>query len=336
MNKSDKERYVLDEQVEAVLLQAPPRLVPPTDDTRAVREAVRAEWQSVVARRRNRRSWRQLAIAASLALAVVLAYLALAPAPVDTVAVASIEKSRGTIYVLGETSELVELANVATIRQGQVIQTGRDGALGLRWGGGGSLRVDSDTRLEFLDAESVFLQRGRVYFSSEATAPGGPLVIETEHGSLAHIGTQYMAASDIDSLVISVREGRVRIDGRYFDQEAGAGKQVEIRGAARPVVVNVPLYGDLWEWTEALSPAIDLGNRSAWEFLQWVGRETGQAIVYASADAEQLARDTQLIGAVETDPRTELRLRMMTTDLAYALDSSRGAILVRIAGNSGP
>lgn len=334
MNKSDKERYAYDDQVEAVLLQAPPRLVPPAADARAVRDAVRAEWQSVVARRRNRRTWQQLAVAASLALAVVVAYMALVPAPVDTVAVASIEKSRGTIYVLAETAELVELTNAATVRQGQVIQTGRDGALGLHWGGGGSLRMDSDTRLEFVDAESVFLHRGRVYFSSETTSTGGPLVIETEHGSLAHVGTQYMATSDIDGLVVSVREGRVRINGRYFDQEAGAGKQVEIRGAARPVVVNVPLHGDLWEWTEALAPAIDLNNRSAWEFLQWVGRETGQAIEFASADAEQLARDTQLIGAVEADPRTELRLRMMTTDLAYSLDTSRGAILVRIAGSS--
>ena len=59
-----------------------------------------------------------------------------------------------------------------------------------------------------------------------------------------------------------------------------------------------------------------------------MGRETGFTVEFATADAEELARETILIGAVESDPRSELRLRMLTVDLDAEFDQSRSVMVI--------
>jgi len=335
MNMSGNEARGGEDPVEAILKKAGRRLAPPIEDEREIREAVRGEWLALIDQRRMRQRGMGFAVAAILIVAATALFTMLPQDRADPYPIASIDKSAGTIYLLVENSALVELPGAATVYAGQVIQTGPDGSLGLGWGRGGSLRIDRDTRIEFIDRDTVFLHRGRVYFDSRAGTGSSRLAMDTELGSVAHLGTQYMASVDMQELVVSVREGRVHVDGRYHARTAEAGKQVRLRGTARPVVVDLPSHGEPWSWTEALSPGIDLDNRSAYEFLEWVGRETGHKVVFESADAERLATHTLLVGSVEADPRTELRLRMMTTDLEYAFDSGEGTIHIRMATGGG-
>lgn len=325
-----------DDRVEALLRQAAPRPVPPADDERTVRAAVRAEWQALVASRRRNRRLAAFAAAAGVALAMTALFATLGPAPVGPVPVATIDRSLGTIYLLGDRSELVEASGIDTVSASQVIVTAPGAALGLAWGGGGSLRVDEDSRIEFIDRASVFLHRGRLYFDSGPPGSAARLVVATGHGTVTHSGTQFMAAAAPEALVVSVREGRVSVDGRYFDATAVAGRRVEIRGTERPVVVDLSGHGAPWEWTEAVAPRIDLDGRSAYEFLQWIGRQTGYEVVFEDTAAEQVAVRTRLVGKVEADLRTELRLRMMTTDLEYAIDPLRGTIKVTLGEDARP
>lgn len=331
MNTRKSEIGGRNDPVEAVLRQAEPRPVPPAADEQAIRLAVQSEWQSLVRERRSRKRLKTIAVAASLLVAVATGTMTLRTNTLPPAEVAHIEKSTGTIYRLGDSSELIEVSDVGTILSGQVIVTGRAAALGLDWASGGSLRVDADTRVEFLDANTVFLREGRVYFDS--VDGDARLLIRTEYGSVRHLGTQYMASADRDGLVVSVREGRVAIDGRYYDETVETGKQVEIRGSARPIVVDISSHAADWAWTESLSPGVDLTNRSADQFLTWVARETGYELDYGSPEARALAGSTRLIGRVEADPRTELRLRMLTTDLEYAFDEDRGTINVTLVGS---
>lgn len=336
MKQTSDEHMNRDDPVEALLGQAKPRPAPPAEDAAEVRAAVHAEWRAVAAGHRRRARVRQFGVAASLLVAVSLLLASLLSNDIDPVPVASIDKSHGTIYLLGDRSKRVELAGTATIHSGQVIETGASSGLGLEWGGGGSLRIDADTRTEFVDAESVFLHRGRVYFDSGMAGDDAQLVIDTDNGSVRHVGTQYMIATDGDRLVVSVREGSVEINGQYHDRTAVAGKQVELRGSAQPTVADLPGHSGAWTWIETMSPNIDLDDRSAHDFLRWVGRETGHAVVFASPEAERVARVTTLVGAVEADPRTELRLRMMTTDLMHEFDPVEGTIKVDLVRSDRP
>ena len=322
--------------VEALLRQAPPRITPSAEDERLVRQAVEAEWQSVVRGRKSRFFRRVTAAAASVVAAItLLQYSGWQSTNGSTIDLANVDKRRGTVSLVVNGSGKQQLLAL-TVQSGQLVETGPDSALGLAWISGGSLRLDQDTLLEFIDRETVFLHRGRIYFDSLGIADGAQLVVDTTQGTVTHIGTQFMTRVDNREMVVSVREGSVRIDGRYFDETANRGKQVQMRGSMKPVTVDFAPHSSAWAWTEALSPAIDLDNRSVLRFLEWVSRETGHELNFDSETAENHAARNTLVGRVETDPRTALRLRLLTTDLDYSIDAATGTITVRLAGQGRP
>lgn len=325
-----------DAAVEALLRQAPTRIRPPAEDERLVREAVEAEWQSVVRGRKSRFTRLLTAVAASIVAAVVLmqysSWQSISGSAVD---LAVVDKRLGTVSLILNGSGKQRL-QTETIRAGQLVETGPDSGLGLAWNAGGSLRLDQDTLLEFIDGDTVFLHRGQVYFDSLGIADGAQLVVDTTQGTVTHIGTQFMTSVNNRELVVSVREGRVRIDGRYFDETANRGTQIQMRGSARAMTVDLAPHSNLWAWTEKLSPGIDLDNRSVLEFLHWVSRETGYELAFDSPTAESHAAGNFLVGMVEADPRTELRLRLLTTDLDYSISAGSGKINVRLVEQGQP
>ena len=120
----------------------------------------------------------------------------------------------------------------------------------------------------------------------------------------------------------------MNIDGAFHDQAVHEGQRVQMTGSARPMLTNTSGIGAEWQWIEAVSPAISVDGMSVFDFLHWVGRETGHAIRFESATAESLARSTLLKGSVNAEPRAELRLRMMTVDLDAQFNNEVGAIVV--------
>lgn len=339
MKKSGDEIVVQHKDaVEELLEQAAPRPAPPDSDERLVREAVYAEWQAVTGKHRARRRVTQFAIAATVLLAVAISFNAFRVTGVAPVEVASINVSHGSIYLLGQQSQLRELTDVATIVSGQTIETGRASGIGLSWGSGGSLRIDADTRIEFVSPDAVKLHWGQVYFDSQMAAITGSgstnpdFVIETDHGMVRHLGTQYMTYSDARMLKVSVREGSVEVDDRHTAYE---GQQIEIVGRAQPSVTNISGSGAEWAWVESTAPKINVDGMSTFDFLHWVARETGHSVVFESPGARGLAECVDLKGAVNASPREELSLRMLTVDLEARFDSDRGTIIVRSIGPEG-
>ena len=328
MRKSGEE-YTLrpDDAVEALLEQAERRPVPPADDEREVREAVRAEWQAVTGKYRARRRVTRFAIAASVLLAAALSFNAFRDTGIAPVNVASIDKSHGSIYLLGEQSELTELAGLATVATGQTVVTGEESGIGLVWHGGGSLRMDEATVIEFVGTDAVYLREGRVYFDSRAADVD--FTVKTAHGDVSHRGTQYMTAVDASRLTVSVREGEISIERGRGRDSAFPGQQLRIAGDAPAMVTNIGRSGASWKWVEATAPTVDFSGKSTYEFLHWVARETGYDLVFEDTAAERTARAGRLVGAIPgLDPRRELEVRMLGEDLDYALDQASGTIIV--------
>ena len=319
-----------DDAVEAILEQAAPRPAPPTEDEQVVRDAVYAEWQAVTGRHIRRRRITNFAIAATVLLAVTVVFYQFRINDVAPLQVATIEKSHGSIYLLGEQSELRELPDLAAIMTGQTIVTGSDAGIGLSWSHGGSLRIDANTRIEFVSDDEVYLRSGRIYFDSTTiqqvaaitgsgiASPG--LAIETEHGRVTHLGTQYMTYVDDTDLTVSVREGQVAIAGVYRDEIAPEGKQLTISGSGSPTVLDITGYGKDWEWIEPMAPVPSFDGRPVHEFLNWVSRETGLRLEYEGDDAERLAADAFFNGTVETRPTLALEFWMQTIDLDYRIE----------------
>jgi hypothetical protein len=338
MSKSGENTEIQgDDVIEALLRKAAPRPTPPSEDEQIVRDAVTAEWKGVAGKVKMRQRMTQFAIAATVLLGVAISFNALQVSNVQPVKVATIERNQGAIYLVGEQSLMQEASDLSSVYVGQIIETGNDAAISLEWGNGGSLRIDKNTRIEFTTTDSVYLRSGQVYFDSQpatmAAITGAGFEIETDHGLVKHLGTQYMTTVGARALIVRVREGEVSVDGTYVEQSvAVAGKQVTVSGGATLGVLDIDAFGEIWAWAEEMAPTIDMDGRSTHDFLQMTAREIGLVVEYESDAAKIIARGGILRGAVELDPRSELEFRMAGEDLGYRIDG--GTIYVSIDSSS--
>ncbi len=316
-----------DDVLEQLLKHALPRPVPSKDDEAAVRQAVHTEWRRVSGRRRSRHRSLSFAIAATVLVVVFSVFSFFRVPVVEVVQVASIEKSFGSIYLLGEKSELRETQDLSDVLSGQTIVTGNQAGMALAWGSGGSLRVDENTRVEFTQGDSVYLKFGRIYFDSAPSVlvvgitAGGidDFVVHTDHGAVAHIGTQFMAGVNDASLTVSVREGQVAVDGKYHRRVANSGEQLTLSGRQQPTILSISRSGESWDWVTHTAPNADVDGKTLHEYLLWACRELGLEIAW-QGQAEQVARDAILHGTIDRDLAEAMKLHLATTALEYRID----------------
>ena len=133
--------------IERLLKEASPRPVPSAADETAVRAAVRSEWNHVTGKQRQRKRVIAYAMAATVLIGVFSVFNAFRGPQVETVEVAVIQKSFGSIYLVGEASELAETPDLVDVKSGQTVFTGDDAGIALAWNTGGSLRIDDNTRV---------------------------------------------------------------------------------------------------------------------------------------------------------------------------------------------
>lgn len=324
-----------DEALEELLKHASPRPMPSRSDEATVRQALRAEWQAVSGRHRSRRRIVGFAMVATVLIAVFSVFGLFRLPVADAVQVATIQKSFGAIYLLGESSELRETPALSSVFFGQTIVTGHAAGIALAWGHGGSVRLDANTRVTFRDDASVYLESGRVYFdSAPSTLVAGvtsdntkQFVVITDYGEVTHIGTQFMTRVGDRNLSVSVREGQVSVDGRYYDYIASSGEQVTLTGRQQPAVLSISGYAKDWSWVSRTSPPADVDGKSIYDFLQWVYRETGLEPRF-EGQAEQVARIEFLKGTIDAEPLESLPRWMATTALGYEIDEGEGVIYV--------
>lgn len=319
-----------DDALEKLFRQAAPRSRPPRHAEEAARAALHEQWRDMTARRRKRRLYWPLAAAASLALATGLAIVVLrstetAPAPV---ALATVETIVGTVLSQGpDGTAAAPLPAPSQLRTGDMISTRGDSGLGLRWRDGSSLRLDQNTVAHLTAAGEVWLESGRLYVDAEDSTASGALIVSTPAGRVRHLGTQYMTAVGPAGTTVSVRRGRVHFDGPDANAQAEAGEQLRVDISGSTSRRTIPTYGDIWQWTEATAPGFAAEGRSVADFLDWVSRESGRPVAYASADVRALARQTQLRGRIDLEPMTALAVILQASDLDH--DVRDGALLIR-------
>lgn len=316
-----------DEALEQLLKKASPRPVPSSDDVAKARAAVRAEWRLVARRQRRRRTVLQYAMAASVLLGVFAVFNTFRVQPADAVEVASIQKSVGSIYLLGDASELRQTEDMSGVSTGQTIVTGSEAGMTLAWGNGGSLRVDENTRVEFVTRDNVYLHSGRVYFDSApplltsgvTASDSASFAVHTDHGQVSHLGTQFMTQARDDALIVSVREGEVAITGESYSHTALPGEQVTLQGRQRPSVLGIGMSGGDWEWVGRMAPAVVVDGKPLIDFVRWASREMGLRVEFEGG-AEAEAQKAYLRGRIDTEPLEALQLRLATAALSWRID----------------
>lgn len=308
------ERDVLGEIIQA----AGRRPAPSAADYEEVLAVSRAAWQDKVHKTRRRRV--SYALAASLAAALVVAASNLVLRPQQAIAVAMV--LQGATEILTPDSELWRpLDRADALYPGTQIRTLEDGRVSLDLPLGTSLRVNANTRLSLASADRIALERGTVYLDSGPGVRTAQLVVDTAHGAVRDVGTQFEVASEAISLRVRVREGRIEIDqpSGSADLRADAGEELMLRGTGSIERRSIAPDAAAWAWTEALAPAQAIDGLSAYDVLIWVARETGRELRFADPTVERQARTAILRGNQQLSPAEALEVAAATSALNYEI-----------------
>lgn len=305
-------------ELAALIRRGGARSQPSAAAREAVRSAVQAEWQQVVAERsRSRRARWSLAAAAmvaAVAVGVLVPALQAPPAAVAAVARVTGPAQIDADSIFGRRAPAREGAVVAV---GDEIQSGTGGRVALDLGGL-SLRLDEQSVLAMVAPDRVELRRGALYVDAgEEGSQNASLVVATPFGDLRHLGTQYETRLVAGGLRVRVREGLVRLDERSgATADAGAGEELTLLADKVVRRASVDTAGADWAWVGDIAPRYDLENRSLDEFLAWVGRETGRKVEFASPAALAEARRIVLRGTTAgLSPERALPAVLSTTSL---------------------
>jgi hypothetical protein len=332
MNKHNDDQA--DAGIDDLLREVGTRSEPPPEIAAAVRYAVHAEWQSMVAQRARRKRTMWVGMAASVAVlafafTAVLKFTA-APAIVDVVQVAAVVKADGLLQV-AEGNAWRDVHAGETLMSGSVVRTGQSARAALNYNAI-SVRIDENTLLVVDTADRITLERGRVYIDAPVSQHA-PLTIKTHAGDVTHVGTQYQVQATGDKTVLSVREGRVLLvldKTRNAERhEAAAGEQLEIdlQGQLSRAAIS-PLDAS-WLWALQAAPSFDIENQSLAKFLEWVARETGKTIRYATPEVRRQAEELILRGSVNTLNPEQAFKAVMTTTAGLTYIETAGEIEVR-------
>jgi ferric-dicitrate binding protein FerR (iron transport regulator) len=328
-----------DASIEALLREVGARDEPSAAAAAEVMSVVHAEWLNLVQQRRRQQrvvAWR---IAAGVVLAVLVttfAYRFMAPAP-ETFA--SIVNVSGRLLASDgdATAEARDVGQL--IRVGDSMQTDGQSRAAVSFPDGLSLRLDHDTRLTVDATNRITLASGAVYIDAPpGLGSADALTVDTTAGSVQHVGTQYEVRTQADAMVVSIREGRVRVTNSSTSNTGEAGQVLRLTTGGNLTRSSLAASDAHWQWALQAAPDFDIDNRSLADFLQWIARETGRHVVYSTPQAEAAAAAVKLRGSITgLDADVALTTVLATTQLRrYQTDTSEIGIELAPIDSSSP
>lgn len=326
-----------DEVLEVLFTHAKARKRAPLEDERDIRTDLHAQWREMTRTRKRRRVMTTFGLAASFAAAVLVVSSLFRVADSVPAEVATVVKQSGTVMTrqVLENGDRPSRLESSTLFTGQQVETSRASLMALDWSSGESIRMDENTKLTFLSATEIELLSGRIYIDSgdglsqvKTASPGPPaLLVRTFAGDIRHLGTQYIADLTSTGVEVIVREGRVAVGAGGKESIANPGEQLIVSLDGETTFNTVSTFGELWAWTEELTPPFELDGRTILDFLEQVARETGRKVAFQDSSAENLARTSTLRGSIDLAPMRALELVLQTTDLVATMEN--GSIEIR-------
>lgn len=326
----DTEKVRADEpdDIDNILALSSARPVPRKEIRDRAFSRLQRDWMSGIRRRRRMHRFYALGAAASLAAIVaVTVQIGTTPMLNDTSVAAELLKVSGqNVRINGHDVLLPRQGEPSRFTTGDTITTGSESKIALSWQSTGSLRLNAQTEIAFLSPQSVRLNYGTLYFDSDpADLPGSrpaKISIDTPHGTVRHLGTQFMTEVSPARIAISVREGAVHFEDAQQSFSIPAGDSVEVRAddSVRHQPVS-PTDGQ-WHWATQVAPEMEFNGRSTLDLLTWIARETGRELRFESSTARNLAASDRLVGLDRVGPLQALEYVPLISDLRYEIDGA--------------
>ena len=285
-------------------------------DSARVYRNVRREWTRSSPRSPARRWFMPVALAASAVLAVVLFTQPTSdiapPSPVGTI-VKMAGANTDSQFVGGQ------------VYPGMTLRTSDDGGMSVALSNAESLRLDEGTELVINDGDNFSLVAGRVYVDTgDFVYRDKGVIIDTQLGAVADVGTQFSVDVSADVLDVAVREGRVDVQSAGQELVAVAGERLILDQGGVAQIDELQPHDAYWDWVAQLAPTYDLENRSLLDFLRWAARETGRELVFEDNEVRMAAMRTDLHGSVnDVAPVEAVQEVMLTTTFRYRIEADK-------------
>ena len=310
MTHPDSER-----SIERLIKLAGARDMPSSEGTERARVAAQKSWARMLEQRELRlpRASRFKAIL-GFAIAAGIAALGLftwiqRPAPAAPDLVARVATLAGDARLEGARGETLARL-LLPVHAGTTLSTG-EGRVALTFGDSLSLRVDRQTRLRFDGREQVTLLAGAIYVDSGGINAVPALRIGTPAGAVRHVGTQFQVRVTGETTLVRVREGRVLLTGATgAPTDIAAGDELRVSGKNLQWQRGLPSFGEDWEWSARIAPALEIENRPLAEFITWMAREHGWQVRYVDETLQPRAFDIRLHGSLEREDSTAMLERV--------------------------
>ena len=326
--------------IERLLKLAGSRPQPDAERKAEFKWNLHAEWHRVTARTLRRRTfaWTGAIIAAAAAVLVVawFPFWRSTPQAPASAVLGRIVRAEGVVRGLATSAVSASgrpLSVGDDIRTETLIET-TNGRAAIALDAGTSLRVDAGSRVAMVREGVVRLDQGAVYVDSGADK-SRPVLIQTQHGDVRDIGTQFEVRTEGSALRVRVREGEVIVDrvGSALSARAGESLRIDQQGTYERSAV--PIAGPEWEWTAAIAPQFQLEGSTVQQFLDWVGREQGWRWRFVDADTARRAAGIVTHGSLEGyTPEEALAIVLPTCGLSFV--RNRDEVIVSLQKEPSP
>lgn len=302
--------------IEQLLKHAGPRVIPPDTLVREVRAEVHRAWQESVAQRKRQTKVRAFTAAASIGAAAILGGAIFVTQDIPQQRMAHVARIEGEVMRDAGLFHAPEsLRQGSPVYVGDALSSAADSRIALALEDGLSVRLDAGSHMEIVAHDLVRLGEGAVYIDAASDDQGSiALTVETEVGAVRHLGTQYEVRAHSEGVRVSVREGRVAVDTDAGLYAADAGDQIDVGEHGLIARSRLSPIDPLWNWVVQVAPTFDIENRSLSEFFDWLSRETGWVVNYASPEVQKQAQQTILRGSIRgLQPRIALDAVLAST-----------------------
>lgn len=331
-----QEKETLTEQdIQTILERVGPLETPPEEMTARVRANVYQAWQTEAVGRKTAagpsNNWLRIAAAvAAISGTVYLgSLLQTTPQEAAIVATLDVELDVSSMTARLQTSEdgiTWQAASSVDFPAGTFLKA--DQPVSMTLSNNMNTRLASGTVISLGDTDNISLMTGSIYADSYHQVKDSQFAIATEYGTARDIGTQFMVTAREDGWSVQVREGEVEIFDDGFADRLQPGERIVIAENNLVSEENVTIHDPSWHWTESARPAFNIDGRPVDEYLQWVARETGKELQYASTPARTSAEKSRLSGSISNLGATESLSHVLPATDLELIDSAENVIMV--------
>jgi ferric-dicitrate binding protein FerR (iron transport regulator) len=305
------------------------RAEPPAEAYQQTLSVAMAAWDKLQSRRRQRLI---ATLAASLVVALGVAFLVTNLPPRSVASLGRTDRLVGTVEVRSDSGDEWSALRdeLQSIPIGTQMRTLAGSRAGVVLAAGASLRLAEATEVALESESRLRVIAGKVYIDTGTVRHARGIEVITEAGTAVDIGTQFEVQYRDREYRLRVREGRVMLRREAGQVDGQAGEQLTIRAGGVLERARIAPDDAEWNWVESLAPAPDIDKQPVIVLLDWVARETGRSVRFATPESEHKAGTTILHGNIRhLAPLEALSVMLATTDLEYTLPDD-ATILIRL------